>query len=160
MPNLLAIAPLQPEQIERAYPLVHDAEPGIDAGGWRTFCDNVLRRRPDPAELNDIVAATDAAGGVQALCLVADRKSAREERLLDVWCFFVAPDADEPAASCAMIDYLAGLGRARSCRAVRFWTSGRDPWAGRLKGGEQWARGLLMPLKAQPRGEVTDRVRQ
>jgi len=148
--NAPAIALLQPEHIDRAYGLMKAGQPGLSCAGWRAFCLQALRRRQVSRDMSDIVVATDDDGEPQAICLACDPNNGVRHGMLDVWCFFLAPNADQAVTTDGMIAYLSEMARSRSCRAVRFWVGGRDAWVSRVTDQEDWERGVILRLAAAP----------
>jgi hypothetical protein len=146
-------------QIDRAYLLVNPVAPRLDLDEWRALCRDVLIRKRQAIDQDDIVVAVNPVGYVQGLCTHVVRKHPFHGRILDVSIFVVTSAADEAGIAADLLDYLKGLARQEACSAIRIWTLGQDNWSRHLSDREisRPDHGVLMildpnlPLEADSR---------
>jgi hypothetical protein len=129
------VAPITPETIDRAYPLMRTAAPELSLEEWRRHC----RRLSISIAGGDYLSAREEAalainsqGYVKGLCFYSIHDHWFYGRLLDVPIFVVASAADAEAVGAALLKFLQGICDKSVCSGVRFWTMGAQAWGRRL----------------------------
>ena len=97
-------------------------------------------------ERETIFVATNPAGYIQGLCIVAACQHTFDRRTLDIPIFVVASASDEAGVAISLLEHLKGVARIEACRQVRIWASGGDSWSRALKDTEykRWDGGVLL----------------
>jgi len=135
MPTSYSIAPISPETIDRAYPLLRAIAPTLAVEEWRRHCRKLATplADSDPAtSREETVVAVNSQGYVKGLCLYSIRHHWIYGRLLDVPIFVVASAADAEGVGKALLQFLQGKRDRSVCSGVRFWTMGAQIWDRRL----------------------------
>lgn len=135
---------LKPSQVDRAYLLIQAVVPELTLAAWQQAVSNVFRRE-------EIVAATNAAGTVQGLCIYRMRKHEAAGQLLDVP-FLVATSAgDAEGVAAVLLEHMKTKARESRCRTIRVWTLGPRNWNHMQDPAffERWDHGLMVTVDSQ-----------
>jgi hypothetical protein len=130
-----SIAPISPETLDRAYPLLRAVAPTLAQEEWRQHCRKLTTRLADKDPANgreEIVVAVNSQGYVKGLCLYSIRDHWIYGRLLGVPIFVVASAADAEGVSAALLRFLQGKCDRLVCSGVRFWMMADQIWDRRL----------------------------
>jgi hypothetical protein len=135
MPTSYSIAPISPETLDRAFPLLRAIAPALTQEEWRRHCRKLTTPLADndPAtSREETVVAVNSQGYVKGLCLYSIRDHWIYGRLLDVPIFDVASAADAEGVGKALLQFLQRKCDRSVCSGVRFWTMGALAWDRRL----------------------------
>ena len=113
-----AVAPITPDQVDRAYVLVRLSEPHMTIEEWREVCgpgNHAFQDGGAPWQVAQVLVAKGPRGYVHGLAIVGRMKFSDGGRMIEVPAF-VAPSAVDPVGvSRALLDALVKVCREHSC---------------------------------------------